>query len=130
MNRNDVSFNARIFDSRFIDEIKNLDIDKAFEKSRVIVQAFDDSDKNLILTQSSTIQRVNQRLIVCLVAMFSKMKLYLRDITQTYVQSTLSLNCDFYIRFSHELIILMRISSTHVLKIMKSLYDVLETDNH
>jgi hypothetical protein len=51
MNRNDVSSNARIFDSRFVNEIKNLDIDKAFEKSRLIVQAFDDSDKNLILTQ-------------------------------------------------------------------------------
>jgi hypothetical protein len=59
MNRNDVLTNARIFDFYFVDEIKNLDIDKAFKKSRLIVQAFDDSDKNLILTQSSIIQRVS-----------------------------------------------------------------------
>jgi phosphorylcholine metabolism protein LicD len=130
MNRNNVSINARIFDSRFVNEIKNLDIDKEFKKSRLIVQAFDDSNKNLILTQSSIIQQVIQRLIVCLIATFSKMKLYLRDIIQAYVQSTSNLNRDFYIRSSHELIILMRISSTHVLKIMKFLYDVLETNNH
>jgi hypothetical protein len=85
MNRNDVSTNARIFDFRFVNEIKNSDMNKAFEKSRLIVQAFDDSDKNLILTQSLIIQRVSQRLIVCLVATFSKMKLYFRDIIQTYV---------------------------------------------
>jgi hypothetical protein len=107
MNRNDVSSNTRIFDSRFVNEIKNLDIDKTFEKSRIIVQAFDYSNKDLILIQSSIIQRICQRLIVCLVATYSKMKLYLRDIIQIYVQSTLNLNRDFYIRLSHELIILV-----------------------
>jgi hypothetical protein len=74
MNRNDVSFNARTFDFRFINEIKNLDIDKAFEKSCLFIQAFDDLNKNLILTQSLIIQQISSRLIVCLVATFSKMK--------------------------------------------------------
>jgi hypothetical protein len=82
----DVSFDVRIFNSRFVDKIKHFDIDKTFEKSRFVVQTFNDQNKNLILTQSSTIQRVNQRLIVCLIVVFSKMNLYLRDIIQTYVQ--------------------------------------------
>jgi hypothetical protein len=98
--KNDVSFDVRIFNSRFVDEIKHSDTDKAFEKSRLVVQTFNDQDKNLMLTQSSTIQRVSQRLIVCLIAVFSKMNLYLKNITQTYVQSTTFLNRDFFVRSS------------------------------
>ncbi len=126
----DVSFDVRIFNSRFVDEIKHFDIDKAFEKSRLVMQAFNDQNKNLVLTQSSTIQRVSQRLIVCLIAVFSKMNLYLRDITQAYVQSVTSLNRDFFVRSSVELIKHLDIVSNSILKMIKSLYDVLEIDNH
>jgi hypothetical protein len=126
----DVSFNVRIFNSRFVNEIKHLDIDKAFEKSRLVVQTFNDQNKNLVLIQSSTIQRVNQRLIVCLIVVFSKMNLYLRDIIQTYVQSVTSLNRDFFVRSSVELIKHLDVDSNSILKIVKSLYDVLEADNH
>jgi hypothetical protein len=126
----DVSFDVRIFNSRFVDEIKHLDIDKAFEKSRLVVQTFNDQNKNLMLTQSSTIQRISQRLIVCLIVVFSKMNLYLRDITQTYVQSVTSLNRDFFVRSSVKLIKHLDIASNSILKMIKSLYDVLEIDNH
>jgi hypothetical protein len=126
----DVSPDVRIFNSRFVDEIKHFDIDKAFEKSRLVVQTFNDQNKNLVLTQSSTIQRVSQRLIVCLIVVFSKMNLYLRDITQTYVQSVTSLNRDFFVRSSVELIKHLDVDSNSILKIVKSLYDVLEADNH
>jgi hypothetical protein len=50
------------------------------------MQTLNDQNKNLILTQSFIIQRVNQRLIVCLIVVFSKMNLYLRNITLAYVQ--------------------------------------------
>ncbi len=126
----DVSLDVRIFNFRFVDEIKHLDIDKAFEKSRLVVQTFNDQNKNLVLTQSSTIQRVSQRLIVCLIVVFSKMNLYLRDIIQTYVQSITSLNRDFFVRSSVELIKHLDVDSNSILKIVKSLYDVLEADNH
>jgi hypothetical protein len=126
----DVSLDVRIFNSRFVDEIKHLDIDKAFEKSRLVVQAFNDQNKNLILTQSSTIQRVSQRLIVCLIVVFSKMNLYLRDIIQIYVQFVTSLNRDFFVRSYVELIKHLDIDTNSILKIVKSLYDVLEADNH
>jgi hypothetical protein len=38
---------VRIFNSRFVDEIKNEGTDKAFEKSRLVVQAFNDTDTDL-----------------------------------------------------------------------------------
>jgi hypothetical protein len=36
---------VRIFNSRFVDEIKNASTDKAFEKSRLVVQAYYDHDR-------------------------------------------------------------------------------------
>jgi hypothetical protein len=126
----DVSPDVRIFNFRFVDEIKHLDIDKAFEKSRLVVQTFNDQNKNLVLTQSSIIQRISQRLIVCLIAVFSNINLYLRNITQTYVQSVTSLNRDFFVRSSVKLIKHLDIAPNSILKVIKSLYDVLETDNH
>ena len=60
---------VRLFNSRFVDEVKHKGTDKAFEKSRLVVQAYNDQGKELVLTQSPIIQRVSQRLILCLAAM-------------------------------------------------------------
>jgi hypothetical protein len=73
-------------------------MDLAFEKSRLVVQAYDNEEKKLVLTQSPTIQRVSQRLILCIAAMKPDIRLYLQDISQAYVQSTTDLNCEFYVR--------------------------------
>jgi hypothetical protein len=42
INKNDVSSDVRIFNFRFVNKIKHLDIDKAFEKSRLVMQTFND----------------------------------------------------------------------------------------
>ena len=99
----DVPQGVRLFNSRFVDEIKNPGTDKAFEKSRLVVQAYNDQEKELVLTQSPTIQRVSQRLILCIAAMKPDIRLYLRDISQAYVQSTTNLNREFYVRPPREL---------------------------
>ncbi len=46
----DVLQGVCIFNSRFVDEIKHLGTDKAFEKSRLVVQAYNDQGKDIILT--------------------------------------------------------------------------------
>jgi hypothetical protein len=130
INKNDVSFDVRIFNFRFVNKIKHLDIDKAFEKSRFVMQTFNDQNKNLMLIQSSIIQRINQRLIVYFIVVFSNMNLYLKNIIQTYVQLITSLNRDFFVRSSVELIKHFDITSNSILKMIKSLYDVFEIDNH
>lgn len=130
----DIPNDARIFNSRFVDEIKNAGTDKAFEKSRLVVQAYNDLNKDLVLTQSPTIQRVSQRLIVCLAAVLQNddTGLYLRDVTQAYVQSTSELNRDFYIRPPPELATMLGIkaNSDCILKVIKPLYGVPEAGNH
>ena len=123
---------ARLFNSRFVDEVKNLGTEKAFEKSRLVVQAYNDSEKDIVLTQSPTIQRISQRLIVCFAASLGNViiKLYLRDVTQAYVQSISELNRDFYIRPPHELAAMLGASHDCILKMMKPLYGVPEAENH
>ena len=48
--------NTRIFNSRFVDEVKNIGTAAAYEKSRLVVQTYNDHEKETILTQAPTIQ--------------------------------------------------------------------------
>lgn len=60
----DVPAGTRFFNSRFVGEIKHEGTERAFEKSRLVVQAYNDQGKSIVLTQSPTIQRLSQRLIL------------------------------------------------------------------
>jgi formylmethanofuran dehydrogenase subunit B len=51
--------NVRIFNFRFVDEIKHSNISQTYEKSRLMIQAYNDHEKTLMLTQASTIQRMS-----------------------------------------------------------------------
>jgi hypothetical protein len=131
VNMADIPQGIRIFNSRFVDEIKHAGTDKAFEKSRLVVQAYYDHGKDLVLTQSPTIQRVSQRLILALSAILHEEKstspsLYLRDISQAYVQSNTRLNRDFFVRPPKEL----KLKEGSILKVVKPLYGVPEAGNH
>src|SRR5467141_669896 len=85
------------------DEIKFVGTPKSYEKSRLVVQAYNDNDKNTVFTQSPTIQRVSQRLILCLAVSIQGLNIYLRDISQAYTQSHTFLVRDFYVRPPQEL---------------------------
>lgn len=123
---------ARLFNSRFVDEVKNPGTEKAYEKSRLVLQAYKDAEKEIVLTQSPTIQRASQRLIVCLAASLGSAttKLYLRDVTQAYVQSTSELNRDFYIWPARKLAAMLRASYDCIMKVLRPLYGVPEAGNH
>ena len=127
-----VFINTRIFNFRFVDEIKHSGIDKTFEKFQLIIQTYNDMKKNLVLTQTFTIQWISQQLIVCLTAVLQNgdVQLYLQNIIQMYIQLKSSFNRDFYIRLSQKLIALLKINSDCILKIIKFLYEVFETNNY
>ena len=80
---------VRIFKSRMVNEIKGKATESPFEKSRLVIQGYNDDGKEVILTQSPTIQRASQRVIVALAPSLIKMGMavYLRDITQAYTHS-------------------------------------------
>ena len=56
----------RIFGSRMVDEVKGKETSMPYEKSRLVIQVYSDHGKKEILTQSPTIQRVSQRIIVAM----------------------------------------------------------------
>ena len=132
VNERDVSSDIRVFNARFVNEIKNENTKKTYEKSRLIIQTYNDSKKNQIFIQSSIIQQMNQRLILCIVIMIENdsIKLYFRNITQTYVQLIFIFNRNFYVKSFHEFVKIMKTSFDCILKMMKSLYKIFETNNH
>ncbi len=85
---------GRIFKSRIVNEVKGKTTDTPYEKSRCVVQAFNDRGKEKILTQSPTIQRSSQRILLAIAFALLKIdiNMILRDITQAYVQSETGLN--------------------------------------
>ncbi len=122
----DIPRGMRIFNSHFVDEIKNKGTATVFEKSRFVVQAYNDHGKEEILTQSPTIQQMNQRFILALAACMQQYDLYLRDISHVYVQSTTHLIREFFVRLPKEL----RLQSDSILNIIKPLYGVPEAENY
>ena len=88
VNVNEIFQNIKIFNARFVNKIKNENTKKIFEKSRLIMQTYNNFNKNQIFTQSSIIQRMNQRLIVCITVVFeinsndsnNLMKLFFRNV--------------------------------------------------
>lgn len=79
---------VRIFNSRLVHEIKNK-LTSPFEKTRLVIQAYNDAGKEMVLTQSPTIQRISQRLILALAPSLSLAGFILccRDIIQAYTCS-------------------------------------------
>lgn len=128
VNITDIPEGSRIFNSRFVDELKNIGTAEAFEKSRLVVQAYMDQGKGSVLTESPTLQRVSQRVILALAAMLLKPQtgLFLRDITQAYTQATTRLNRVFYIRPPPEI----GFPPGTILRVIKPLYGIPESGNH
>jgi hypothetical protein len=119
--------NVQIFNFRFVDEIKHSNISQTYENFRLMIQAYNDHEKTLMLTQAFIIQRMSQRIILVIIASTNH-HLYLRNITQTYIQSKSSLNRMFFIHSSFDLEI--DFFDDAILRVIKSLYDVLKAKAH
>jgi hypothetical protein len=120
----------RIFNSRLVNEIKGKATATPFEKSRLVIQAYNDEGKGMILTQSPTIQRASQRIIVALAPSLSErnISLSIRDITQAYVQSTTSLNRLILAHLPKE--ITSKFPAGTIMVVRKPLYGIPEAGTH
>jgi hypothetical protein len=121
---------VRIFKSRMVNEIKGKATDAPFEKSRLVIQGYNDDGKEIILTQSPTIQRASQRLIIALAPTLMKrgMSVYLRDITQAYTQSETQLRRLILAQLPVQ--IRDQYPSDTVMIILKPLYGIAEAGTH
>lgn len=90
----------RIFGSRMVDGIKREGTAAPYEKSRLVIQAYNYAGKEHILTQSPTLQRAAQKLIASLAPSLSpeKARLFVRDIVQAYIQSGIKLKRTIFVR--------------------------------
>ena len=101
------------------------------DKSRLVVQAYGDEEKYTVMTAALTLTRSGQRIVLLIAAiMIETTKVYLRDITQAYVQAVTSLNCLFFITPSLELAKALDVRPGFTIKVIKALYSVLEAGNY
>jgi hypothetical protein len=121
---------GRIFKSRIVREVKGKQTSTPYEKSRLVIQAYNDQGKELILTQSPTIQRASQRLLVAIAPTLLEkgMSLWLRDITQAYVQSTTFLQRQILAHLPVEIEGLY--PKNTIMVVLKPLYGVPEAGMH
>jgi hypothetical protein len=110
---------VRIFNSQLVNEVKGKATDMPFEKSRLVVQAHNDEGKEMILTQSLTIQRASQQAPSLAKNSDKKIRLSISDITQVYIQSITFLNR----------LILARLPNT-IMIVRKLLYGIPEPGTH
>lgn len=121
----DIPTGTRIFNSRFIDELKKADKGLRL-KSRLIAQTYGDEEAASIATKSPTMQRFAQRVMMSIAASQKSMTLYTRDITQAYVQSRTKIERTVHLRPPME----MGLSEGVVLKVVKPLYGIPESGLH
>jgi hypothetical protein len=120
----------RIFDSRMVNEVKGKDTAAPYEKSRLVIRGYNDEGKAFILTQSPTIQRASQRLMIALApCLFQRgIILWIRDITQAYVQSQTPLQRTILARIPEQL--RDRYPKGTIMTVIKPLYGIPEAGTH
>ena len=115
----------RVYGSRFVDEIKNAGQPKAYEKSRLVIQAFKDKDHGL-MTYAPTTQRASQRLLLAICAMGPSLRFFTRDISQAYVQANTRVERRIFVRPPAE----MDLGRQCLLRIERPLYGLPESGLH
>lgn len=118
---------GRIFNLRLVREVKGRTT-QPYEKSRLVLAGHSDKGKEEILTQSPTIQRMSQRLLLALgVSLIAShgMQCELRDITQAYVQSKDKLLRTIYAKPPKEL--LHTFPPHTILRVVRPLYGAAES---
>ena len=73
----DIPQGIKIFNSRFIDEVKGKETATPYEKSRLVVQAYNNQGKSSVLTQSPTIQHMSQRALLALAPSLVEQGMYI-----------------------------------------------------
>ncbi|KAI0995259.1 hypothetical protein K3495_g12922 [Podosphaera aphanis] len=122
---------STMFKARLVHEIKGKGTDKPYEKSRLIVMGYNDMEKQQMLTQSPTIQRASQRIILALMPALCRsttLFAWLRDITQAYVQSETPLQrqviAEIPVQIRH------MFPPNTIMTIIKPLYGLAESGTH
>lgn len=125
VDKSEVPEGARIFGSRFIDELKQADTGIR-KKSRLVAQNYSDDEAAHLATKAPTIQRSTQRMIMSIAVSMKGMRAFTRDVTQAYVQSKSELERKVYVKAPQELVL----EPGTILQVVKPLYGIPESGLH
>lgn len=116
---------VKVFGLRMVHEIKGRS-EQPYEKSRLVLQGYDDPDKTTIVTQSPTILRCSQRLILAIAPtlVHGKCFIMLRDISQAYTQSDHDVRREIFAKIPENLQGMFPAGA--IFKIVKPLYGLAE----
>jgi transposase InsO family protein len=116
----------RVYGMRYVDALKNFGEGTEYEKSRLVVQAYNDEAARHILTSAPTCQRVSQRLLLNLAAIFPSMEVFTRDISQAYTQAKTSLTRPIFVKPPPE----AGLADDELLEVLRPLYGLPESGLH
>jgi hypothetical protein len=118
-----------LFKSRIMHEIKGKN-NKPYKKLRWVIQNYNNRGKESILTQSPTIQRISQRLIMAITMplIIEGYILELRDITQAYPQLSSELKREIFAKLLKEL--RNAYLSDTIIQIIRPFYGIAESGVH
>ena len=131
----EIQSSTQVFNSHFVNDIKDPYTDKAYKKSCLVVHTYNNKKKNLVLMHLPKIPEVSQGIGSYLAAIIQNndndnIRFYLRDIRQAYIEIASNLNLNFYIRPLSKLISQLSASFDSIVKVMKPLYCEPEANNH
>ena len=115
----------KIYGGRFVNEIKNAETPHAYEKSRFMVQAFNDRNYGL-LTHAPTVHKASQRICWAMCAQDPSFRFFYRDISQAYLQSETAIQRPIFIRPPPEL----GLRDGELLRVARPLYGIPEAGMH
>lgn len=116
---------CRIYNTHLVDEVKNAGKPKAYEQSRLVVEAYNGSDHGL-LTNLPTVQRVSRRLLLAVYTMNEEISSLPRHVSQAYVQSETTTRQPIFVRPPT----VLNLSINTLLQVKRPLYGLSEAGLH
>ena len=127
--------NIQVFNSYFVNNIKDPYIEKTNEKSCLIIYIYNNKKKNFVLIYLPKILKISQSISYCFAIIIQNnnndnIKFYLQDIIKVYIEIILYFNPNFYIWPFFKLLSQLSISFNFIVKVIKPLYSKSEAYNY
>lgn len=123
--KEDVLYDANILGRRFVLGIKNVQTENGVCKAIYVVQGHTDTEKNLLIHESTNLKQSSIRVIVSIAAILG-FWVWTKYVSQAYLQSADKLMREVYVNPSSE----VRFSHNQLLHLLKPLYGLSDSGDY